>query len=44
MEATGKIAQLETTTGADGKTRKRKSSKLKNGSGARGKKDMANAY
>jgi ParB-like chromosome segregation protein Spo0J len=38
LEATGQIAQLEKTTGADGKTRKRKP-KVKGGSGAKGEKE-----
>jgi ParB-like chromosome segregation protein Spo0J len=37
LEATGQIAQLQTTTGADGKTRKRKGGKPN--SGAKGEKE-----
>jgi hypothetical protein len=41
MEATEEIPQLDKTTGADGKTRKRKASKPKSGSGGpKGKKEM----
>jgi hypothetical protein len=38
MEATGQIAQLGKTTGADGKTRKRKSNKPKGSGGGKGGK------
>jgi ParB-like chromosome segregation protein Spo0J len=38
LESTGQIAQLETTTGADGKKRKKKGAKSKSGSGAKGNK------
>jgi ParB-like chromosome segregation protein Spo0J len=39
LQSTGEIPQLETTTGADGRTRRRKSGKLKGGS-AKGRKEM----
>src|SRR5262245_36640575 len=41
LQSTGKIPQLETTTGADGKTRKRKGGKLKGGSAKARKKTIS---
>jgi ParB-like chromosome segregation protein Spo0J len=39
LQSSGEIPQLETTTGADGRTRKRKGGKLRGG-GAKGRKEM----
>ena len=39
LEGSGEIPQLETTTGADGKTRKRKGGKPKTGSSGKGRKE-----